>query len=219
MRPTHAALEAAKWLALVSMAVDHTGKVVLWWWIEETHLVGRLAMPLFLWILAVRLAIDPDLGPRRYVPKLLLWGLLAQPAYVVVSGLDRLNILFTLAAAVLLEGSTRRGSWWGLYGLVALLLAPWVEFIVAVPALPLLVWVARRSVPASALSAGIVGVLANGFIAPGDPWAALAAFLAGPVGWGLMQWAPRIPRIPGWAFYGFYPVHLTLLAAWYLWVL
>jgi len=63
----HSQLELLKWIALVAMTLDHYGKIVDPSIFEETHAIGRLAYPLFAWIIASRLSTKPALA-QKYLP-------------------------------------------------------------------------------------------------------------------------------------------------------
>ena len=96
----HAALEVAKWLALLSMTVDHWGKIAAPEHLTATHLIGRISFPLFAWIVGTRLAFSPELG-NRYLRRLVPWAAVSQPVFVVAGrSWSELNILATLALGV-----------------------------------------------------------------------------------------------------------------------
>ena len=96
-------IEALKWLALLLMVADHTNKYLLH---DASHTLfsgGRVAMPLFVFVLAYNLA-RPDSYKRgthsRTMKRLALFGLLATPPFIALGGLLAgwwpLNILFAL---------------------------------------------------------------------------------------------------------------------------
>lgn len=97
VRCRHGLLELAKWIAILSMTVDHYGRIFDPPWYGITHAIGRPAFPLFCWIIATRLALTPRLGPT-YLRRLLPWAIVSQPVWVL-AGNDRWhgNILLTLA--------------------------------------------------------------------------------------------------------------------------
>lgn len=90
-------VEGLKWLALASMTVDHIGKHLLdgapW-----AFGVGRLALPLFFFVLAYNLSRE-DRGDvsKRSLYRLLAWGLASAPICIVLNGWLPLNIMFTFA--------------------------------------------------------------------------------------------------------------------------
>lgn len=212
------ALEAAKWVALISMTVDHYGKIVDLSLYAETHAVGRLAYPLFAGIIGVRLAVSPRLAPG-YLRNLIPWALLSQPVYVAI-GKDwtQGNILMTLALGVL---AYLGFDWWraGRRGLATavcvglVVIAPYVDFGIAGVAMIPLVALSASDDPWRRLwLVGPFGVLANIFFHPPfltrlDLYAVFASLpaVASPY---LSRYLPRIPKH---VFYAYYPAHLWAL--------
>ncbi len=99
-------MEAVKWLALLSMTIDHINRFFFKASIYPAYSTGRLAMPLFAFILAYNLA-QPGVKSRgiytRVIIRLVIFGLLATPGYIAMRHLENifpLNIMFLLAAAV-----------------------------------------------------------------------------------------------------------------------
>ena len=216
--PGHADLELAKWVALLSMSVDHAGKIVVPELYAETHLLGRLAMPLFGFIVGARLALSPELA-SRYLRSLLPWAIASQPVYVV-AGRDwsEGNVLFTLALGVIAAWGVealragRRGP-----GVLALALAaaasPWVEFGTLGVALVVAAAVlGRGGLERAAWACGLLGLVANlhreaPVLGLGDTSALLASAVA-----VASLHAPRaLPRLPKHLFYAYYPAHLYAL--------
>jgi hypothetical protein len=114
-------LEALKWLALLLMVADHTNKYLLHEAAHSLFNAGRIAMPLFVFVLAYNLA-RPDAyqhgAHSRTMKRLALFGLLATPPFIALGGLLAgwwpLNILFALlsltAIIYCLELQTIRGT-------------------------------------------------------------------------------------------------------------
>ena len=96
-------LETLKWLALLLMVVDHTNKYLLHEASYTLFNCGRVAMPLFVFVLAYNLA-RPDSIERgthiRTMKRLAIFGILATPPFIALGGLLAgwwpLNILFAL---------------------------------------------------------------------------------------------------------------------------
>lgn len=217
-RPGHADLELAKWVAVVSMTVDHAGKIAAPGLDAETHLLGRLAMPLFAFIVGTRLALSPDLA-RRYLRTLLPWALVSQPVYVVV-GHDwgDGNVLFTLALGV--------GAAWGLEAFragrrgpaaaalaLSLAASPWVEFgTLGVALVPAAAALARPEAARAAWACGPLGLVANLHAAPPPlRLVDVSALLASAVAVASLHVPRRLPRLPKHVFYAYYPAHLYAL--------
>jgi hypothetical protein len=216
----HADLEAAKWIALVSMTIDHYGKIVNPDLFEVTHLLGRVAFPLFAGIIGIRLAISPDLA-TRYLRSLVPWALLSQPAYVLAGReWGELNILFTLLCGVGVEIGMRSLAarrWAGGAALIALAVvcASFCEFGVGGALMVALVALCARLSPRFSLGmTGPFGVLFNArttspYLVATD----FAALAATPFALGSLAVARHLPRIPKHLFYAYYPAHLVVLHA------
>jgi hypothetical protein len=211
-------LELAKWAAIITMAIDHYGKIVDDSIFIETHAVGRVSFPLFAAIIAVRLAARPDLY-ARYLRYLIPWAIVSQPIYVLVgrSWYDG-NILVTLALGVAAAWlvcvrsempELARGA--AIAAICAF--SVFVDYgpfgVAMVPAMVLLV---GRYGYAGAAAVGPLGIAANLDLS----WPPLAlvdwaALLATPI-LLFSLWAKlKLPRLPAQVFYGFYPAHLLAL--------
>ena len=75
-----------KLIACISMLIDHAGKM-LFPFIPEMRLIGRLAFPMFAYCIAVGAVYTRD--PLKYVTRLVLLALISQPLYAL--GLDHAN--------------------------------------------------------------------------------------------------------------------------------
>lgn len=217
-KQAHAALEAAKWAALATMTADHWGKIVEPDHFLATHVVGRLAFPLFAWIVGTRLALSPGLT-GRYLRRLLPWALVSQPVFVLAgrSWIEG-NILVTLLLGVAATWALRSLAAGRIAaGLAALLpacaLAPFAEFgPVGVAAVPITAFLARRGLRRGAWAAGPLGLLANARnTVPPLALPDAAALLATPVALLCLVRPVRLPRLPTHVFYAYYPLHLLAL--------
>ena len=113
-------VEALKWLALLLMVADHTNKYLLH---DASHTLfngGRIAMPLFVFVLAYNLARS-DAYKRgahgRTMRRLALFGLLATPPFIALGGLLAgwwpLNILFALLSMTAIIYCLEQQTIWG----------------------------------------------------------------------------------------------------------
>ena len=208
------ALEAVKWLALVLMTGDHVNKYLFNGTKEWLFDSGRIAMPLFVFVLAYNLARPGamDRGVyQRTTWRLLVVGGVTMPAFVALGGLVAgwwpLNIMFTMAAIAGMLLLIDRGT--VAYRVCAagvfLAAGAMVEFWWPALALGLAVWLycRRPSWMAIALAAAAFAGLWN---VNGNPWA-LAAL---PIVLGASGADPRVPRLR-WVFYAYYPAHLVAL--------
>jgi len=206
--------ELLKWLAVFTMTLDHANRT-LWPFQGWAFAVGRLAFPLFVFLLAYNLTVR-RVRARRYLLPLLEFGAVSQLPVMMVLGRDvlPLNILFTLLLGVAFTPiftyikRFMPTGWavfnvvlvWGLlglfveYGPVGVLLIPAMQYLLARP---------------SFFSVALVALLlpaANLFVP-----AALVPFALPLLIWGVtrLRLAP-LPRAR-WVFYAFYPVHLVAL--------
>lgn len=213
-------LELAKWVAIVTMTIDHYGKIVDPSLYALTNDIGRVTFPLFAWIIGTRLALQPALG-RAYLQRLVLWALVSQPVYVLVGrSWHEPNIFATLALGVaahvairLWQAGSRGHAAVALASIAAL--SAFVDYgLLGVFALPALAALGARSIGAGAWASGPIGVLSNlgvwtPYIGPGAPWAVLAS----PIAWASLKVRRPLPRLPRNAFYAYYPLHLLALHA------
>lgn len=216
MRVPDGTLEALKWFALFLMTIDHINTYLLDVRKPELFAAGRIAMPLFEFVMAYNCARAGALQSgvyRRTIRRLALFGLIATPFYIALSGpLGRwwpLNIMFTLLAGACMSYLIERGGignvaaalvlfmmagavvdyqWFGL----AFYLAAWY-YCKAPSAMRLLVWLAT--------CASLYFVNHNG-------WALLAL----PLTFAARGADLKVPRMR-YAFYVYYPLHLAVLLA------
>ncbi|MDR8093086.1 conjugal transfer protein TraX [Burkholderia gladioli] len=209
-------IEALKWFALVCMTGDHVDKYLLHGTITPLFDLGRLAMPIFGFVLAYNLARPRAFesgGYQRTMARLAIGGLLATPAFVALGGLLAgwwpLNIMFALltvtatlflwqrghradrlmAVAVALIGGSSVEFWW-----------PAIGFCIAM-------WSYCNRPSWSALLAGI-GCCAALALINGNSWALASLVLIG----GASTLRLNVPRAR-YAFYAYYPAHLTVIWA------
>jgi hypothetical protein len=204
------------------MALDHVGKTVAPEHLLGTHALGRLALPWFAGIVASRLAARPELGDR-YLPRLLVAGLAAQPAFAGLSVPVSLNVMFTLAGGVLLGRAWHPASparstasrslslvagvalgMLGEFGLLGAAIVPTAAELLR-----------RRRVLAAWLVGGAFAFLANSPSTLEQATLAAPALAAGPLALVWLRSGALTPRLaPAWFFYAFYAAHLWVLWAW-----
>jgi hypothetical protein len=95
--------EALKWLAIITMTLDHINKVIFHYDYPALLWIGRLAFPLFAFLIAYNLVVR-DVKPTRYLYSLFLFALATQPIFMWVTKESTGNILFTLCLGVLYLG-------------------------------------------------------------------------------------------------------------------
>lgn len=207
--------EVVKWLAIVLMVLDHVDAILLDRSGHPVFWLGRLAFPLFAFLLAHN-HIHWARSWKRQAGRLMALALVSQPIYMAVFDTARLNILFTLALGLLacrvvdrVGPDVERVLGGVLLLLLALGLSLFVEYG---PAGVLLVvscraWV-RRPGPARAAAAAAWAAAANMFTPVALAAAGFVAIV--PLARGREV---ALVRAPGWLFYVFYPVHLVVIAA------
>ena len=94
--------EILKWIAIITMTVDHVGAVFYPDYMVLRG-IGRLAFPLFCYLLV--LGMESTRNLRNYFIRLLLFALISQIPFFLAFGLtpfEHLNIFFTLSSGVVL---------------------------------------------------------------------------------------------------------------------
>jgi len=209
-------LEALKWFSLGLMVLDHVNKFLL----AESWAVlfdlGRVVMPLFGFVLMYNLT-RPDAMARgmhlRVMRRLLVFGTLATPLFLMLVGWWPLNILFMLFLATWIVWLIERG------GAIPLAIAA-LSFVVAGAFVEfwwfgvlccLGAWAFCRRPTAWRL---LLWILATSSL-----WVVnrnVAAVAALPLIWGACRVEFPMPRCR-WLFYGAYPAHLAVIWLVTLW--
>jgi TraX protein len=209
------AQDALKLIALGTMLLDHTNRTVLHESAPALSWIGRLAFPLFAFLIAYNLE-KRSVDPRRYVLPLLIFGLISQPFFAAAFHVPRVNIFFTLILGIGLWYAQRtleeRGYGWGIWlvGLPFLALNWWTDYpILGCVIIP--VWAALLRNPSGVawLSWGFVTLCLNFFL-PESYVALLVAPLIIVVANALKD-RPRLFQKERFLMYAFYPVHLLVL--------
>ena len=207
-------LEALKWLALIAMTVDHVNKFLFNGTNDAAFAVGRLALPLFVFVLAYNLARPGSLDRGAYtrtMKRLALFGVLALPAFVILGSVHAallpLNIMFTLLVLTAALNLVDRGTVSGYAAAAAVFLVGGynVEYWWPALALGVAVWWYCKRPGAMPLALALTALGSLWFI--NSNWWALLAF---PVVVAASLLDLRVPRVR-WVFYAYYPVHLFAL--------
>jgi len=214
-------LESLKWVALVSMFIDHFGRLLFGHpddgWVFAA---GRLAFPLFALVLALNLAREGDRAARawRTTKRLALWCAIAVAPSIWARGEPMLvNVLGTLGLGALLCAlvAVRGYVALRLAGCGAVALASWyVEFgtpgVFLIPAIYL--WATERQWQAASLA--VLLLLLTGWLNAmfGGVAALLATLAVAPLVYAVGRLKLRVPRFR-FAFYLVYPAHLALIGA------
>jgi len=207
-------LEAIKWIALILMTVDHVNKYLFNGTNEWLFNCGRLAMPLFVFVLAYNLARRKTFERgvyRRTIWRLFVVGCVSTPFFIalgnVVYGWWPLNIMFTLTSTAGILLLIDRGLMSHYLVAIALFIAAGsiVEFCWPALALGVAIWMYIRQPSWAAFTLAVAGV-GGVFHVNGNGWAILAI----PLAWVVCRINLGVPRLR-WVFYAYYPLHLIAL--------
>lgn len=210
------AIEAIKWFALICMTCDHVDKYLLHASVPALYDIGRLAMPLFGFVLAFNLARPGMLESGMYgraMKRLAMVGILATPAFIglggLVAGFWPLNIMFMLlTVAATLYLIQRKGRTAKITALIVFVVGgSSVEFWWPAVGFCLAAWCYCKRPTWLTLSIG-VACLTLLYVINGNSWALVALPLI--VGASFLK--VELPRLR-YAFYAYYPLHLTALWA------
>lgn len=225
-RFTNEGLTLLKWFAIVAMVADHYNVFLNGNQSQILLAVGRLALPLFVFVIGYNLARMPVEKMPKMVFRLVLFGLVSLPPYIALGAPIRswwpLNIMFTfsMAASVVYLLSLRPERKAALAGLRAAAIALFliggvvVEYFWPALGLVLAVWLffslAKKSVwyRFAAFGLGCLWLAALNDM-NGNLWAMAALPLIAGV-WALPVGVIKLPR-GKWFFYWFYPMHFYLI--------
>jgi hypothetical protein len=207
--------ELLKWVAIVTMTVDHIG-VVLYPDYVVLRVIGRLAFPLFAYLLVLGTESTRDL--RGYFNRLLFFALISQLPYSLANGIapwEKLNIFFTLSLGLIMIYCIERNSVAFVIPLAASIIVP-VDYGAYGVATVLFFYLLRRNWKTGAS----LFVLVNLVFLIRDSWYQPYAVLALPL--ILLHDRGKYPfngvgenTHPSWFrkyfFYAYYPLHLMAL--------
>jgi hypothetical protein len=208
-QPTLEQSDALKLVAIVSMTIDHVGAILLpqvgW-----LRIIGRVAFPLFAYQLAAGYLHTHNLS--RYVLRLAIWGLIAQPIYMIAFGARpwTLNIFGTLLLGLLAIWGWDHHRWWAVVlalGLAAVQLwlpAVGPDYGLYGVLLCLTSFVLFQHREQLAIGHALLHWLAGGLLSPSQVYAVASI--------PFILWPPRL-RLGRLSrlFYAYYPAHLALL--------
>lgn len=207
-------LEALKWLGLVLMTLDHANKYVFAHTLPGAFELGRLAMPIFAFVLAYNLARPGALAAGAYtrtMKRLVLFGVAATPFFIglggLLSGWWPLNIMFTLLVAAGVLYLVEKGGFARRAGAAALFLlgGAMVEFWWFALTFAVAAWWYFKTANKLAVAVCTLALAAL-FVVNKNLWAlaAVPLMLAAPL---VDLNMPRLRHV----FYAFYPAHLAAL--------
>lgn len=229
--PRNAALDLVKWLAMLTMLLDHLR--LLWPYMHSLFVPGRLAFPLFCLAIAANVArARPDQlfssTNARYLTYMLVFALVSEAVYRPMSPAGTLNVMFTLLLGLLIAwgfhyrsvlsagmtvGAAALAAWMDgplMYGFLGCLLPAALLLAIKRPG-PIWVLSAVLCVAVntrSSLWARAMDVDAYSLTVLGS------AFAAPLIGLWLLRMpiAIKVWPVGQWGYW-FYPLHLALLQA------
>lgn len=209
-------LEGAKWLAIIVMACSHSGMAIGGEWLWPAFWIGRICAPIFCFIIIARLAEKPEERAPRYLIRLAVWGIVAQIPYSawLWNFSFHFNVMITLGLGVAL-------IWTWIkdmkplaicLALVTLYLAANFDLGLIDPSFMLVGYVLYKRSPSAAILAMSTLFAASLLYTRPEDWIAPAACMAVPlIGVLSSTFSDRLPRLPGWGFYAFYPAHIGVI--------
>ncbi len=208
--PTPEQSNVLKAVAILTMTIDHIGAILLPQ-VAWLRIIGRIAFPIFAYQLAVGYVHTHNLS--HYVRRLAIWGLVAQPVYMIALGVKpwTLNIFATLLLGLLAMWGCDHRRWWavvlalGLSAVQLWLPAVGPDYGLYGILLCLSSYVLFQHRDQLAMAHGLLHVLASVLFWPVQIYA-LASI-------PFILWPPRLRRgrVPGLLFYAYYPMHLIII--------
>jgi hypothetical protein len=214
MKVNDGSLECLKWIAIFCMTVDHVNKYLFNGTIPYLFEIGRLALPLFIFVLAYNLNRPGVLAKEKFTRiaiRLFVFGLIATVPFVLLGGVDKwflpLNVLFTLLAISSIVFCFNHGGLVGITSAIVIfaLGGAVVEFGWIAIYLGVMTWAALKFKSIAIALGAVVGCIALAKINLN-----YFAVLALPVISFLLFFNPKIPRLK-YVFYVYYPLHLIIL--------
>lgn len=207
------ALETLKLVGVSLMTIDHVNKYLFNGTSQWAFNAGRLALPIFCFVLAYNLARPNALQGaafRRTASRLVIFGAIASVPFVSLGGLVAplypLNVMFTLlviTGVAYLLATGRRLTAVGLFCIGGAAVEFWWPAVL----FGVTAWLYCRRASWGALGAMVLACAALAWV-NGTSWA-LAAF---PTILAARRLEICLPRLR-WVFYAYYPAHLAALWA------
>lgn len=220
-RWTDGQLEILKWIAVVSMFIDHFGRHLFGLGLESLAFgAGRLAFPLFVLVLACNLARPGERAARaaRLTLRLAIACAVSTPAVIWARGEPGLvNVFATLGLGTALCWvfmTTGHLLWRGALCVLICAAANHVEFgVIGVCLMPAIyLWRAQNLREAAAFSAILLLALTHQMGSFGGLYGYVGMLCVVPVAWAVTHMPLRMPRMR-WLFYAIYPLHMALIGA------
>lgn len=221
------------------MVIDHIDVIWRYDTIPLMGLIGRGTFPLFCYAVAVAVLrieggsqapVEKKKKYKTYLRRLLILALVSQPVYYFAFASNTANVLFTLAAGVVMAALSYRLRLWQVYlvysiALVSMLWILPVEFGLSGVMVPSAIILVLRGQKGASLFLALLLIFMNagGFLHGLQhhinplTWylEALSGVFAIVLPWMVLDMARGMKQtgrfLPKYALYIFYPVHLALL--------
>jgi hypothetical protein len=209
--------ELLKWIAIITMIIDHIGKIIL----NNPILlecIGRVAFPTFGFLLAHNYLFFTR-NKEKYIFRIFLIGIFSQPIYQIATNTETLNIMFTLGLGLsfiylinilYLKINEKIGLYFSyfLLSLIFIVLGFFVDYaffgIFFIASIYLYL---RNGKNIYIFLSVILLLLANSGDINTAPYALISLFVI----FSIKKTDLKIKRSNKWFFYFFYPVHLLIL--------
>lgn len=207
-------IEALKWLALICMTLDHVNKYLLHDSVHIFFFIGRLALPLFSFVLAFNLARPESLAKGVYprvLSRLAIIGVISSFPFIALGGLAwgwwpfNIMAMLFLATSVIYFIEKNKSYYYVLAALIFILGGCFVEFWWPGIATCVTAWLYCKR-PTWSMLIVWIGAVASLYFINQNLWA-LTAF---PIIFLFSCQIKHFPRMRN-VFYVYYPSHLTLI--------
>ena len=207
--------ELLKWIAIITMTVDHVG-AILYPGLEILRFVGRLSFPLFAYLLI--LGMESTRNVRNYFIRLFIFAIISQvPFFLAINyePFELLNIFFTLSFGLLFVYFFKRSSLLAFIPLLAFLILPFDYYVYGLAIIGCMS-ILRQNIKLGVVSLVLLNAL---FLVPfNSQFLSISAIplvvlhhngvLSNPKG---ITKEYRNSLIRKYFFYFYYPIHLAML--------
>lgn len=199
--------DVLKILAVIAMTIDHTG-AIFYPSLDFLRIIGRIAFPIYCYLLV--LGVENTRSIKNYFMRLVAFALISQIPFFLALDYDplSLNIFFTLAAGIsILVQPT--------LALIPIFLSILIDLDYGAYGFVLIACfgLARKNLKLGILAIGLLHILAV-FTLQIYALLALPLILLHQFGYlsksQLLITRPRFPTLRKYAFYAYYPLHLSL---------